>query len=183
MAEDDRPKYGSPELECKLVCDTLKITSEKANERACYIIANAVNRPAFRRVLMEKQHYLTLIDYLTPPKKALIEYQNRHGLCIRKMDYTLQANVNKAACVALTVLSSKLKDSGRLTLVSSDLIQALLVCYAMTEDVRNDVKHAALDALKMYSISVGHRDPAYPDASSIADTFFDRSLPKGEGTT
>ena len=75
----DRPAYGSPELECKLVCDTLSIHDEKANARACYIVANCVHRPQFRQVFMERHYYLKIISYLTPPNKQLIEYLDRNG--------------------------------------------------------------------------------------------------------
>jgi hypothetical protein len=171
----DRPKYGSPELECKLVCDTLSITSEKANTRACYIVANSVNRPAFRQAFMNRMYYLKLIEYVTPPKKEILEYKNRHGICIRKMDPNKQEDLNKAACIALTCLSQKLKDKGKLRLIASELIPALLICYASSSDEREDVKQVALGCLRIYKVSVGHRDPVYPDASTIADTHYNRN--------
>jgi|TARA_B110000091_G_scaffold184662_1_gene204084 hypothetical protein len=171
----DRPAYGSPELECKLVCDTLSIHDEKANARACYIVANCVHRPQFRQVFMERHYYLKIISYLTPPNKQLIEYLDRNGSCVRKMDMKMQENLNKAACVALTCLTETLKDSEMLRLVHADLIPALLVCYASSSDQREDVKQAALSCLRMYNVSVGHRDPMYPDVHTQVDTYFDRT--------
>ena len=160
--EEERPHYGSPELEVKLVAATLKIVDEKTNARACHLVANSVFRPMFRNVFMRKAHYLTLIDLLQPPNKGLIPYLNRNAMLIRKMKPILQADLNKAACVALTCLSRALDDKEQLLLITAELIQKTLILYAVTDDSRADVKHAALDLLKMYNVNVGHRDPTYP---------------------
>jgi len=171
-----RPKHGSPELEVKLVADTLLIVSEIANTRALYMIANSVNRPKFRESIMERQHYITIIEYLIPPKKQLLQYKNRNGSVIRNMEAEAQANVNLAACICLTTLTNQLDDTNRVRLVANNIIPNLLLCYAMS--TREDVKNAALGCLNMYGVSVGHRIPNYPDNSTKADTFFDDPPPE-----
>jgi hypothetical protein len=39
---ENRPRFGSPELEVKLICDTLNIVCEDANVRALHLVANSV---------------------------------------------------------------------------------------------------------------------------------------------
>ena len=158
------------------MADTLLIVSEIANTRALYMIANSVNRPKFRDTIMERQHYITIIEYLIPPKKQLFQYKNRNGLVIRNMDAEAQANVNLAACICLTTLTNKLDDQNRLNLVANNIIPNLLLCYAMS--TREDVKNAALGCLNMYGVSVGHRNPNFDDLSTKADTYFDDPKPE-----
>ena len=165
-----RPKRG-PELNVKLVCDTLTIHDEIANKRACYIVANSVNRPQFRYWFMEKLHFITLIDYLVPPGKQLIEYKTRNGAVVRTMDPNMQADINLAAVIALTTLTNNLNEQGKLILIAGDIISKLLICYAMTTE--DDVKNAALNCLHMYGVAVGHRCPTYEDESTRADTHYD----------
>ena len=127
--EEERPRFGSPELEVKLVCDTLKITNEIANARACYICTNSFHRSMFLNVFMRQCRYMTLIDLLTPPTVKLHSYLNRNGLLIRKMKPKLQPTVNLAACIALTSLTSVLSDQEQLKLIASGIIEKLLILY------------------------------------------------------
>jgi hypothetical protein len=174
--EQQRPKFGSPELEVKLIVDTLRIADEIANARACMMIANSIHRPMFTTVFIAQAEYLGLIEMLIPPQKNLHSYLNKNGLLIRKMKPKLQPNVNLAACVALTCLIQVITENEKLKLIASGLIENLLVLYAQTTDDREDVKDAAAKCLRMFSIVVGHRNPTYPDSSTAADTYYDRTL-------
>ena len=177
MAELYRPPHGSMELKVKLVCDAVSIHDEVANRRALYMVGNSINNPKFLLWFMNKHRYITLIEYLTPPTKQLLQYKTKNGAVVREMNHKKQADINLASCVALTCLSNKLNDQGRLRLVAADIIPGLLLCYAMSTDDRQDVKNAALGCLGVYGVNVGHRQPTYADASTDNDQFFNYKAP------
>ena len=133
-AKPGRPAFGSIELQVKLVCDTLLIDDERANERALNMVANSVFRSDFRTIVMKDFLYLPIISRLQPPARGLIMYRNKFQKPVRKMKPELQPLVNAAAARALTCLLSSLNDAGRCTLVAADCVPQLLLLYELTEN-------------------------------------------------
>ena len=81
-AKPGRPAFGSIELQVKLVCDTLLIDDERANERALNMVANSVFRSDFRTIVMKDFLYLPIISRLQPPARGLEKYGHTDHLAL-----------------------------------------------------------------------------------------------------